>query len=119
VPLLQEEIGRAQEIVEHVLLAVEHALAVPVFAVFAASAQMGHRVEAPLLEELDHAAAEGGRVAHVEAAVPGEERGPSAVGGTIARVDEEHGNEGAVARGVVHEAHPEAIGVDLARRARP
>ena len=91
----------------------------PLLAVLAASAQVGDGVEAALLEEEDHAAAEGGRVADVEAAVPGEEGGALAVGGAALRVHEEHGDEGAVARGIAHQPHAEAVRVHVPGRARP
>ena len=90
--------GGGDEIVEHVLLAAEHAGAVPVLAVFAAAAQDGQRVDAAGLEERDRRRRPARRHAVFEAAVAGEQRGLRAVALDPLAVDEEQRQPRAVAR---------------------
>ncbi len=86
-------------------LLAEHARAVPVLAVFAAPAQVGHRVEAARLEEeQQRPRPNAGRVAHVEPAVAGEQGGARAVVGAVrSRATRNIETRRAVPRGVAHE----------------
>ena len=78
-PLRDEVLGGRDEVVEDVLLLLEHAGAVPGLAVLAAAAQVGEREDAAALEQREVAGIEGRRPADVEAAVAVEQDGPLAV----------------------------------------
>ena len=97
--------GRRDEIVEHVLLAAEHAGLVPVLAVFAAAAQDRQRVGAAGFEERDRRRRPARQHAEVEAAVAGEQRGLRAVALDPLAVGEEHRQPRAVARRHHHPFH--------------
>src|SRR4029077_13050233 len=83
---------------EDVLLFVEHAGAVPVFAEFGAATQVGHREDAAVLHPEIGSAAEGGREADIESAVGGEQRGILAVFLNAFLVNDKHGHARAVFR---------------------
>ncbi len=88
--LLDEILGRGDEIVEDVLFLVEHAGLVPGLAVLAAAAQVGLGEDAAVLQEDDVGRAEAGRDGDVEAAVGREEGRVLAVELEPFLVDDEH-----------------------------
>ena len=67
-------LGRGEEVVEDILLLVQHAGAMPVFAELAAAAQVGHGEDAVAIEPGKQRLVELGRQADIEAAVSGEQR---------------------------------------------
>ena len=87
-----EVLRRRDEIVEDVLLLVEHAGAVPGLAVLAAAAQVRQREHAAGVEEREVAGVVGGRAADVEPAVAAEQHRPLAVWTQAGAMDEEHRN---------------------------
>ena len=88
--------GGGDEVVEDVLLFLQHAGAVPVFAKLAAAAQVGDGIDAAVLHPEIHAAVEAGAHGDVEAAVAREQRGIMAVLHQAFFADDEHRNLGAV-----------------------
>ena len=96
--LAHEIFGRCDEVVEHVLLAIEHAGLVPRLAVLASAAHVRGRPDAPALEPRRHIGPECRQRRNVEAAVPVEHRRVGAVADQIFLVGHEHRHSRAVLR---------------------
>src|SRR5205807_607391 len=79
IPGVDEMFGSGDEIIEDVLLVLEHAGAVPRFAVLAAAAEVRKREHAAVLEEWDVARIECGSAADVESAIAAEQHAAFAV----------------------------------------
>ena len=99
-PLVVEPFGRRDEVVEHVLLAAEHARLVPGFAVLATPAKICDGVDAALFEQDEVCRIERRRQVDVEAAIPGQQNRTVPVPRQILPVHEEHRDVGAVLRRV-------------------
>src|SRR6185295_16990948 len=100
VALPDEPLGGGDEVVEDVLLALQHAGAVPVLAVLAAAAQVRQGIDAARFEPGEKEGAEERRHGDPEAAVAVEQGGVAAVELQALAVDEEHADAGAVLGGV-------------------
>ena len=110
-----EVFGRRDEVVENVLLVFEHARLVPRFAVLRAAAQVGHAVDAALLDEHHGRGPERGRLVDLEAAVGIEVAGIPAVEFHILAAGDEHRHLRAVLRGVEHLFGREQRGIEIHR----
>src|ERR1017187_3328001 len=100
-----EPTGGADEIVEDVLLLLEHPPVVPLLAELRAPAQVGHREDATHLRPDHRSLSECRCLAHVEAAVTREKHRPIAVEGEPLLVHHEHRDAGLVARLVPNLLH--------------
>src|SRR3989304_6356773 len=95
-PARGEPLGGRDEVVEHVLLALEHPRLVPRFAVLAAAAEVRHGVDSARAEQHKTGRIEPGRQTDVEAAVAAEEHGPVAVLDDVPAVHEKHRHRRAI-----------------------
>ena len=95
-----EPLGRRDEVVEDVLLVLEHAGLVPGLAVLRAPAQVGHAVDTALLDEHHRRGVEARREVNLEAAVAVEQAGVLAVELQVLAMGDEHRDLRAVLRGV-------------------
>ena len=91
-----EVFGGGDEVVEDVLLVLEHGGLVPGLAVFVAAAQVGQREEAALLHPPGVFGIPAGEHGQIEAAVAGHEQARGAVAGQAFFAGDEHGDAGAV-----------------------
>ena len=97
--LLVDEPARASdEIVEHVLLVVQHARLVPGFAEFAATTQVANHIDAASLEPDRQGAAESGRLGNVETTIPGQERWVASIERQSFRTDDVQRDFGSIFR---------------------
>ena len=119
-PARAEPFGGRDEVVEHVLLALEHPGLVPGFPVFPAAAQIGDRVDPALVDQHEVGRIERGREGNVEAPVPRQQHRPPAVRRQPFAVHQEHRHLRAVLRGVPHLCRLVLRGIDppLARAER-
>ena len=113
-----EPLGGSVEVVEDVLLAAEHAGAMPVLTLLAAAAEVRHRPDPAGLDPgQDHRGVAGGEW-DAEAAVPVEDRGSRPVG-CLGGGEHEHADLGAVLRRVGHLARVDRGDVDGPGRRLP
>ena len=100
--VVDQELGGGDEVVEDVLLVLEHARPVPALAVLPAAPQVGLRVDPAAFEEHEVRRIEARRQADVEPAVAVEQGRVVPVARHVLPVGEEHGDLGAVLRGEEH-----------------
>jgi len=100
------------EIVEHVLLVLEHARPVPILAELAAAAQCGERKDAALLDPRDGARVETRHLGRVEAAVACQQGGMAAVQRDAIAMHDVHRSARAIARRVPDLLHGDARRVE-------
>src|SRR5262249_25751087 len=96
VAVADQVLGGGAEVVEHVLLLVEHARLVPLLTVLAAAAETGRRVDAATLEPRDRLAREVRRRRGAEAAVAEQVDRVVAVELQVLAMHDEHRNPRAV-----------------------
>ncbi len=113
VAFVDQVLRRGDEVVEHVLLVLQHPRPVPLLAVLAAASQVGLGVDAAQLEPDQTAGREARRHADVEAAVAVEVGRVRAIERYPLLVRDEHGDPGAVLRPIEHLAGLVAAGVEI------
>ena len=69
--LRDQILGRRREIIEHVLLFIEHSSAVPVFSKFRAASEISYRKNSTVFEEQITVSNKSWRETDVEPAIPG------------------------------------------------
>jgi hypothetical protein len=103
---LRDEIfAGGDEVIKHVLLFLEHAGAMPVFAEFGPAAQVGDCINAPVLHPQIHAAVESRCHRDVKTAVAGQQRGVLAIPLDSLFADDKHRNFRAIFRAVPNLLH--------------
>jgi hypothetical protein len=96
IALANQVLRRGEEVVEHVLLPVQHPGAVPRLTVLAAAAQVGQREDPAVVEQRKVPRVVGWRAGDVESAVAAQQDRPRAVAREAGAVHEKHGDPGAV-----------------------
>jgi len=111
--LLDQVLSRADEVVEHILLAQFRTGLVPVTTILAAAAEVGDRVDAAGFHPRQVRHREVRRQRDVEAAVAIQQRRRRSIRHHILAMGDEHRHTGAVFRGVEHLAHGEVLGIEI------
>ena len=106
-------LGGGDEVVEDVLLVLEHAGLVPLLAVLRAAAQVGDAVDAALLDEHQRRGVEAGREVDLKTAVSVKQAGILAVALHVLAAGDEHRDLRAVLRGVEHLLGREQFGIEI------
>src|SRR6516162_5258330 len=96
VVVLNQPLRRRDEIVEYILLFLEHASVMPVLAKFTPAAKVGQSKYTAVLNPDRGARHEGGSLGNVKSAIGGHQSGCVAIGPKSFAVNKEHGHSGAV-----------------------